>query len=116
MFTLVSSLPLIYTLGVIFGLGYGACSSVDWALACDVLPDRQQAAGKDMGILRASLTPPQVFAPALLAPVLFYLNRPGYVVGAATTGRDLGFRVVFASAAIWFVLATVMVSRIRGVR
>jgi hypothetical protein len=30
-------------LGVLYGLGFGACTAVDWALACDVLPDRKSA-------------------------------------------------------------------------
>ena len=30
--------------------------------------------------------------------------------------NDLGFRFIFGSAALWFILGTVMVSRIRGVR
>ena len=115
-FTLISDLPLIYSLGLIFGLGYGAYSSVDWALACDVLPDQQGSAGKDMGLFHASLTLPQVFAPALLAPILYFLNRSGHSLVGVHTGGNLGFRIVFASAAIWFVLATVMVTRIRGVR
>jgi hypothetical protein len=33
-----------------------------------------------------------------------------------TTGHNLGFRFVFGGAALWFVLGTVMVHRIRGVR
>ena len=43
------------------------------------------------------------------------LDQPGHVAGLAT-GPGVGYRVVFATAAVWFVLATVMVSRIRGVR
>jgi hypothetical protein len=52
----------------------------------------------------------------LLAPVLYFLNHSGHSLAGVATGGNLGFRVVFASAAIWFVLATVMVIRIRGVR
>jgi hypothetical protein len=36
-------------------------------------------------------------------------------IGAAT-GGNLGYRIVFATAVVWFVLGTLMVSRIRGVR
>ena len=31
-------------------------------------------------------------------------------------GGTGGYRVVFASAAVWFILSTLMVTRIRGVR
>ena len=115
LFTLVSDLRAVYALGILFGVGYGAYSSVDWALACDVLPDRQRSGARDMAVFHVAFTLPQVFAPALLAPVLYALNRSGSLAGL-TTGHGLGYRAVFASAAVWFLLATLMVSRIRGVR
>jgi MFS family permease len=115
LFTLVSDLPTIYVLGLAFGIGYGAYSAVDWALACDVLPDRERAAARDMSIFHVAYTLPQVFAPALLAPILYRLNQPGQIAGLMT-GPGTGYRVVFATAAVWFLLATLMVRRIRGVR
>ena len=115
-FSLVSSLPLIYALGVLFGIGYGAYSAVDWAMACDVLPERERSAAKDMALFHVAYTLPQVVGPALLAPALFFLNRSGASVLGVPTGGNLGYRIVFASAAIWFVLATVMVRNVRGVR
>ena len=116
LFSLVSSLPLIYGLGILFGVGYGAYSAVDWALACDVLPERERSAAKDMALFHVAYTLPQVVGPALLAPALFFLNRSGASVLGVPTGGNLGYRIVFASAAIWFVLATVMVRNVRGVR
>jgi len=115
-FSLVSSLPLIYGLGILFGVGYGAYSAVDWAMACDVLPERERSAAKDMALFHVAYTLPQVVGPALLAPALFFLNRSGATVLGVHTGGNLGYRIVFASAAIWFVLATVMVRNVRGVR
>jgi MFS family permease len=115
LFGLVSDLTVIYVLGLLFGVGYGAYSAVDWALATDVIPDREHAAARDMGIFHVAYTLPQVFAPALLAPVLYDLNRSGGVAGLAL-GPHAGYRAVFATATVWFVLATVMVSRIRKVR
>jgi len=115
LFTLVSDLATIYVLGLAFGIGYGAYSAVDWALACDVLPDRERSAARDMGIFHVAYTLPQVFAPALLAPILYRLNQPGHIA-ALTTGPGTGYRVVFASAGLWFLLATLMVRRIRTVR
>ena len=115
LFTLVSDLRVIYLLGLAFGIGYGAYSAVDWALACDVLPDREGSASRDMGIFHIAITLPQVFAPALLAPVLYYLNHSHGVAGLAI-GPNAGYRAVFASAAVWFVLSTLMVRKIRKVR
>ena len=116
LFGLVRSLSLLYFLGILYGIGYGAYYAVDWALACDVLPNREQAAGRDMALWHVSFTLPQVLAPALLAGLLHFLNEPGHQLLGLSSGHDLGFRFIFASAALWFILGTVMVSRIRGVR
>jgi len=114
-FGLVTSLPLLYLLGMLYGIGYGTYYAVDWALACDVLPNRGAEAGKDMALWHISFTLPQVLAPAILGGLLHYLDTAGHSVAGVATGGNLGFRLVFGSAALWFVLGTVMVSRIRGV-
>lgn len=115
LFGLVSSLPVLYLLGVIFGIGYGIYYAVDWALACDVLPKADDA-GKDMGLWHISLTFPQVAAPALLAPVLFFFNQSGHNFLGVSTGDFIGYRVVFGSAALWFILGTVMIHQVKKVR
>ena len=114
-FSLVSSTVALYAVGLLFGIGYGMYYAIDWALACDVLPDKENASGRDMAIWHISLTLPQVIAPAVAAGLLTYLNGTHHLLGM-TTGHNLGFRVVFGSAALWFTLGTVFVSRIRGVR
>ncbi|MBJ7609140.1 MAG: MFS transporter [Candidatus Dormibacteraeota bacterium] len=116
LFGLVSSLPLLYLLGVVFGVGYGTYYAVDWALACDVLPNGGADAGKDMALWHISFTLPQVLAPALLAGVLHHFNESGHAFAGIASGHNLGYRVVFGAATLWFVLGTVMVSRIRAVR
>lgn len=45
-------LELVLAVGVIFGVALGAFAAVDWALAIDVLPDRDFAA-KDLGLWAA---------------------------------------------------------------
>jgi MFS family permease len=116
LFGLIRSLTLLYVLGILYGIGYGAYYAVDWALACDVLPNREEAAGRDMALWHVSFTLPQVLAPAILAGFLHFLNEPGHQVLGLSSGHELGFRFIFGSAALWFILGTVMVSRIRGVR
>ena len=116
LFGLVRSLTVLYILGILYGIGYGAYYAVDWALACDVLPDREHAAGRDMALWHIAFTLPQVLAPAILASLLHFLNAPGHQLAGLQTGNALGFRFIFGSAALWFILGTVMVSRIRGVR
>ena len=115
-FGLVDSLPLLYVLGIVFGLGYGCYYAVDWALACDVLPDSKNAAGRDMALWHIAFALPGALGATLTTRPLQYLNEAGHTFLGVASGGNLGFRVVFATAAIWFVLGTVMVSRIRGVR
>lgn len=108
LFSLVTDLTVLYVLGILFGLGFGAYQAVDWALACDVLPDRDNSAAKDMALFHVSFTLPQVLAPTLAGQLLYHLNQ--------SQGGNFGYRVVFATAALWFVLSLVFVRMIKGVR
>ena len=100
------SLPWMFTVGAVFGIGYGAYQAVDWALAIDVLPPGGDA-GRDMGIWHVALVLPQVLAPAL-SGLLLAAFKPLPPV--------FGYTVVFVVTAMWFVLGTVLVSRVRGAR
>jgi MFS family permease len=91
-------MSLLWPLGVLFGLGYGAYTSVGWALSIDVLPSMEKA-GKDLGVWNASTT-----LPAILAPVL------GSLIISAVAGNGhqlLGYQLVFGVAALFFVLAAI---------
>lgn len=116
LFGLVKSLFVIFALGVLFGAGYGLYVAVDWAIACDVLPDREHSSGRDMGLWHIAFTLPPALAPAIFAPILHAFNQPGHELLGLATGNFLGFRLVFAGAVVWFILGTVFVSRIRAVR
>jgi Na+/melibiose symporter-like transporter len=100
------SLSFTFVVGALFGIGYGAYQAVDWALAVDVLP-KGEAAAKDMGIWHVSLVLPQVLAPAITGLTLTLFKPMGLLVG---------YTVVFVLTALWFVLGTVFVRAIRGVR
>jgi MFS family permease len=106
LFGLIRSLAVVFLLGVLFGIGFGLYVAVDWAIACDVLPDRERSSGRDMGLWHVAFTLPPSLAPAVFAPILHHFNQ---------SGDFLGFRLVFAGAAIWFVLGTIFVSRIRAI-
>ena len=98
--------PLVLALGALFGVGYGLYYAVDWALACDTLPDRAHAA-KDMGLFHVALTLPQVVVPAAIGVLLDHVNA---------AGGGGGYRVTFTVAGVFFVLGTLLVSRIRSTR
>src|SRR5262245_45468088 len=100
------SLGFVFAIGALFGVGYGAYLAVDWALAIDVLP-KGEAAAKDMGIWHVSLVFPQVLAPAITGFTLTALKPVGLL---------LGYTVVFVLTAVWFILGTVFLRAIRGVK
>ena len=101
-----TSAPLVLALGAVYGVGYGFYVSVDWALACDTLPDPHRAA-KDMALFHVALTLPGNVVPAIAGAGLDALNAHS---------PNSGYRAVFGGAALCFVGGTVLVRRIRGVR
>jgi Na+/melibiose symporter-like transporter len=100
------SLAWIFAVGAVFGIGYGAYQAVDWALAIDVLP-KGSGAAKDMGIWHVALVLPQVLAPALSGLLLAAL-KPWSLLA--------GYAAVFVITAAWFILGTVLVTRVRSAR
>jgi MFS family permease len=98
-------------IGALFGIGYGAYTSVDWALATDVLPNMDDAA-KDMGIWHVALTFPQLIA----TPLAGYLLDTGQRLGKAQGMPTLGYTIMFGAAIVYFILGTVFVSRVKKAR
>ena len=101
-----TSLPIVFAAGAAYGVGYGLYYAVDWALACDTLPNRTSSA-KDMGLFHIALTLPQFIVPFFAGPALDHFNA---------VSPNLGYRVVFSSAIMLLAIGTVFVSRIRSVR
>lgn len=101
------SLGFCFAVAALFGIGNGAYTAVDWALAVDVLPSGEDAA-KDMGIWHIAMVLPQILAPFVTGTVLTLFKVQGMLL--------TGYTVVFVMTAIWFVLGTVFVRQIRGVR
>src|SRR3984893_9752448 len=100
-----TAIPLVFALGIAYGVGYGLYFAVDWALACDTLPDKNQSA-KDMGLFHIALTMPQAIIPFFGGPLIDALNGPH---------GNSGYRVVFSSAVVFLFLGTILVSRIKSV-
>jgi MFS family permease len=94
----------LWPLGVLFGLGNGAYTSVDWALSIDALPSLEEA-GKDLGLWNASATLPAIIAPLLGS---FIINIAG---GYGQTA--LGYRLVFMVATAFLVVAALCVLFVR---
>jgi MFS family permease len=91
-------------LGILFGLGYGAYLSVDWALAIDSLPG-QASSARDLGIFTVSINLPSLIAPALGGVVIILANTAG--IGS------IAYRLVFSLAAISLLLGVFVIRRLR---
>ena len=111
------TLPFVYVVAAIFGLGYGAYYSVDWALACDVLPNKEDAA-KDMAVWHIALVLPQSvalpIAGALLA--LFGHTTTQTAAGAVTHYTLPGFTALFSLAGFFLIMGAVLLRNVRSAR
>jgi MFS family permease len=102
-----SVLQLALGAAFVFGLGFGAYVSVDWALVADVLPSEATFA-RDMGVWNIALTLPQVFAVVLGGWLL--------LLGVALGNSGLGYTLLFVAFVAFCVLGTVTVRNIKGVK
>lgn len=84
---------------VILGIGFGAFTSVDFALVTQVLPSSGDAT-RDLGIINIASAGAQVLAPVLAAPVVTHLG---------------GYTTLYVMAAVVCLLGAACVLRIRNV-
>jgi MFS family permease len=98
---------IVLAIGALYGIGYGLYLAVDWALACDTIPDRAKAA-KDMGLFHVAQTLPNSLIPAIEGGLIDHFNK--------NVAPNSGYRVAFGSVILFFLLGTIFVSRIRSVR
>jgi MFS family permease len=87
----------------IFGLGYGAFQAVDWAFACNVIP--QGKAGQSAGIWSLADTVPQFVAPVIGG---LFAARAIAQLGAAN-----GYRCVMLLAVLWFFFGVALVFKVK---
>ncbi|HSV73209.1 MAG TPA: MFS transporter [Chthonomonadales bacterium] len=108
-FIFVDSLEVAFVIAVVYGLGYGAYYSVDWALACDVLPNQHEAA-KDMAVWNVSMVLPQAIAAPIGGWLLSAHRLPdgGYA--------EQGYAALFALSAVQLALGAILIRNVRGAR
>lgn len=94
----------LWPLGVLFGLGYGAFMSVDWALSVDALPSLHEA-GESLGVWNATTNLPAIIAPLLGNLIIYIANRFGQI--------ELGYRLIFMLASVFLIVAAVSVLSVR---
>jgi MFS family permease len=102
--------------GLIFGIGYGTYISVDWALATDVLPSKEDAA-KDMGIWHVSMTLPQNVAPLIGGAMILENFKAGTVMDqgekVAVYGWT-GYLILFIVSCVFFGLGGILIKKVKG--
>ena len=110
-FILSHNFTVAVLMGIVFGLGYGAYQSVDWALVSDVLPSVDDYA-KDMGVWHVADVLPQIIATPVVGVLLDNFQR----IGKAQNVPNLGYTVIFLLAVVFFAFGTIFVARIKKVR
>jgi MFS family permease len=105
-----SSVPLFLVAMALIGLGQGTYFAIDLALVADVLPNKDQDAAKDLGVLGMANLIPQSIAPAF-APV--FLAVP---LLSLTGGAGQNYTALFLAGVLFAVVAGLTILRVRGVR
>ncbi|HEX2865339.1 MAG TPA: MFS transporter, partial [Deinococcales bacterium] len=104
-FALAHTYALVLVFAVVFGLGYGAYMSVDWALGTAVLPNRRTLA-RDMGVWHIAMVLPQVFNAA----------EGRFLDWGNAQSPNLGYSLIFGVAILFFLFGTVFIAQVRGVK
>jgi MFS family permease len=104
-FALIPNYALMQGLAVVFGIGYGAYLSTDWALVSDILQSEGES-GKDMGLWQMSVATPQIVTGALgsLIDAVNRQSHPNY----------MGYSVAFFIAAFGFLFGSTLIRRVKG--
>jgi len=117
-FIFCRSIPQVLIAGSIFGLGYGAYISVDWALGTDVLPNKKSA-GKEMGVWHIAMTLPQTIAAPFAGDLILRFGKTPYIAadGSHSVHYTInGYAAVFGLCAICFALGAYFLKNVRSVR
>jgi MFS family permease len=98
----IHSMTAVLVVAFVFGVGWGAFSAVDWALAVNLLPEG--GAARYMAVWHMCMTVPQIIAPGF-GPIGDYLNR--------VYGQGLGWRAAMMSTVLYLVIGTLLLRRVR---
>jgi MFS family permease len=79
MLVVTNSLTIAWSAAALAGVGWGAFTVADWAIACAVLPRTARATAT--GIWNLASVTPQILAPLIAAPLILFGDRLGVGVG-----------------------------------
>ncbi|MBB6100048.1 MFS family permease [Deinobacterium chartae] len=105
LFLFAPSFGVALAIGLLFGLGYGAFTSVDWALGADAMPSARSFA-RDMGIWHV----------AFVAPQLVSTPQGRLLDWGNSVAPNLGYTLIFGSAVVFFALGVILIRNVKGVR
>lgn len=119
-FVLCHNMPMALLVGALFGLGYGAYISVDYALGTDVLPSETDA-GKDMAVWHIAMTLPQsliAYPAGLLIAAPGSTKMPPIEPGGEPITHYMiaGYAMVFVLCSICFALGAYLLRNVKGVK
>ena len=97
--------------GVVFGMGLGIYTAVDFSIVLDVLPSKDDVA-RDVSLWHLALVLPQIFA----TPVAGLLLDAFQDIGNSNGIECLGYTVIWAVAAVYFCLGSALIRLVRGIR
>mgnify|MGYP000393525031 CR=1 FL=1 len=100
----VRQVSMLYAVGAVIGMATGIFLSVNWALATDLIPEKE--AGKYLGL--SNLATAGAGATARLAGPLIDL------VNNASPGEFLGYPMVFGAAGIVALVGALLIRRIQS--
>lgn len=95
-FAVISDLRGAYFAGILLGTGFGAFQVVDWALACNRMPEGGR--GRYMGVWNLTAVLPQVLTPVLLGPLTDWV--------ASNYSPGLSYRLVMVAVVVFLVVGT----------
>ncbi len=102
-FLMAHTIHLAMFAAIFFGIGWGAFQAVDWALATNLLPPRDEA--RWMGIWHGAFTVPQVVAPVVGGVVAYHVNL--------ALGKGAGYRATLALVLLYLAIGAVLIAPIR---
>ncbi|HLO99529.1 MAG TPA: MFS transporter, partial [Fimbriimonas sp.] len=114
MFAFAPNLPAALGVGALFGLGYGAYISVDYALGTAVLPSAEDA-GKDMAVWHIAMTLPQSIA-APIGGFLVGIGGAKVVSAEEVHYSQTGYILVFLFCSVCFAFGAILLRNVKGIR
>ena len=114
-FIFCRTIPQVLAAGLIFGLGFGAYTSVDWALGTEVLPSKKNAA-KEMAVWHIAMTLPQAIAAPFAGELISAFGKQVGATPDVVHYTIPGYSAVFILCSVCFGLGAFFLQNVRSVR